>query len=397
MKIIELTEYQSIFIPRSAIPPILKQEIEQNYPSQVKITLQDTIEGDQWKITAQGWVGHIPLTSEITLKLNPKVPIENLLGMLEYAYNLKSFRFLDGVTKCDSLRAYGDRLAKILTESILDRTRQGLYGTYVENQQNYRYIRGKIDFKSHLKKNWQVALKCHYQEYTRDIGDNQILLWTLNQILKTGICSAFVRHLVRKAYHALQGSVTLTPFTTKDCIGRKYNRLNQDYQLLHSLCRFFLDLSTPTHKEGDSQMRPFLVDMAQLYERFVAEWLKVHLPKTLYLKSQARVQIGETLQFRIDLVIYDQATNQAIYVLDTKYKLTAKPSNIDFNQVVTNSISQNCPEAILIYPYPLEQSLDLIIGKIRVRSLIFSLEGDLDTAGNLFLENLFQNRKTIIP
>jgi 5-methylcytosine-specific restriction enzyme subunit McrC len=393
MKVIELTEYQSIFIPRSEIPPILKQEIEQNYHSQVKITLQDTVEGDQWKITAQGWVGYIPLTSEITLKLNPKVPIENLLGMLEYAYNLKSFRFLDGMTQCDSLRSYCDRLAILLTESILDRTRQGLYGTYLENQQNYGYIRGKIDFKSHLKKSWQVKLNCHYQEYTRDVEDNQILLWTLNQILKTGICSVTVHPLIRKAYHALQGSVTLTPFTAKDCIGRKYNRLNQDYHFLHSLCRFFLDLSIPSHREGDSQMRPFLVDMAQLYERFVAEWLKVHLPKTLYLKAQARVQIGAILQFRIDLVIYDRVTNQVIYVLDTKYKLTSKPSNLDFNQVVTNCISQNCPEAILIYPYPLEQPLALILGKIRVRSLVFSLEGDLEEAGKLFLKNLLGELK----
>jgi 5-methylcytosine-specific restriction enzyme subunit McrC len=49
----------------------------------------------RWELTAQGWVGYIPLSPELGLSLQPKVSLEGLFRMLEYAYRLESFHFLD--------------------------------------------------------------------------------------------------------------------------------------------------------------------------------------------------------------------------------------------------------------------------------------------------------------
>ncbi|MCX7038200.1 MAG: hypothetical protein NT005_03560 [Spirochaetes bacterium] len=43
------------------------------------------------------------------------------------------------------------------------------------------------------------------------------------------------------------------------------------------MCRFFLESSGPTHEPGGNLMLPFLVDMARLFELFVAEWLQQHI------------------------------------------------------------------------------------------------------------------------
>ena len=46
--------------------------------------------------------------------------------MLEYAYDLKSFRFLEGPKSMSkALTTFYDRLADILARRILSRTRQG--------------------------------------------------------------------------------------------------------------------------------------------------------------------------------------------------------------------------------------------------------------------------------
>jgi 5-methylcytosine-specific restriction enzyme subunit McrC len=135
-------------------------------------------------------------------------------------------------------------------------------------------------------------------------------------------------------------------------------------------------------------MIPFLVDMDRLYELFIAEWLKAHPPHGFSLKIQERVDIGDTLHFHIDLVLYEVATGAARYVLDTKYKIPKKPSNDDFNQVVTYATAQQCQEAVLVYPAPLTKPLNVRIRDIRVRSLTFSLDGDLDQAGQAFLQDL---------
>ncbi|MCB0211631.1 MAG: restriction endonuclease, partial [Anaerolineae bacterium] len=169
-----------------------------------------------------------------------------------------------------------------------------------------------------------------------------------------------------------------------------YHRLNEDYRPLHALCRFFLEQTGPLHALGDRQMLPFLVDMARLYELFVAEWLSVHLPETLKLKAQERVTIGQShhLKFDIDLVLYDAKSDEARCVLDTKYKAPGTPANDDIFQVVAYAEAKGCRQAVLVYPTPLAQPLDETIGRIRVRSLTFGLDGNLEAAGRQLLAAL---------
>jgi len=129
--------------------------------------------------------------------------------------------------------------------------------------------------------------------------------------------------------------------------------------------------------------------MAKLYELFVAEWLKVNLPANLIIQSQKRVNIANNLNFQIDLVLYDISTNKHCYILDTKYKNPDSPSSDDVAQVVAYAVSQKCSEVILIYPTTLTHPLDQFVGNIRVRSLTFSLNQNLEKAGQTFLKQLF--------
>ncbi len=205
------------------------------------------------------------------------------------------------------------------------------------------------------------------------------------------LCRESVSSTVRKAFHALQGFVTLKHFKSEACIDRTYHRLNQDYQLLHALCRFFLDNTGPSHKTGDREMLPFLIDMANLYEKFVAEWLKANTPKGFVIAQQYRVKHDKNYFDKIDLILRDIETNEILYVLDTKYKVIDKVENTDRNQVVTYATLLNCKNAILIYPQNLKVPIDKQIGDIRVRSLTFSLDSDLNQAGKIFLTSLLPN------
>ena len=123
-------------------------------------------------------------------------------------------------------------------------------------------------------------------------------------------------------------------------MGRRYNRLNTDYLPLHALCRFFLESSGPIHEPGGKRMLPFLVDMARLFELFVAEWLQQHLPRTVRLSPQDIVRIGSTgsVEFRIDLTLHD-ADFGTPAVMDTKYKITDTPTSDDVAQIVASAVA----------------------------------------------------------
>lgn len=389
MKLIDLTEYQPQLVPRGEIPESVVEKLQQKYSPQVDVVLKYSKTGDFWKLTSQGWVGHIPLTTEFYLALHPKVPLQNLFGMLEYAYQLKNFRFLQGLIGCHSLEEFYTQLADVLAQQILERSRKGFYRTYLPKTDKLAYVRGRVDMRQAIQKPWDVKLKCRYQEHTVDIAENQVLAWTLFIIGRSGFCKERVLPKVRQAYHALQGLVTLQSFSAQDCVGRSYNRLNEDYRQLHALCRFFLENTGPSHERGESSMLPFVVDMSRLYELFVAEWLKQNTPQNFCLKQQQLVTITQNRHFRIDMLLCDRKTGAVRYVLDTKYKMSEKAAINDIHEMVSYATATKCNDAILIYPKHLTQSLDVKIHDIRVRSLTFSLDSNLDAAGKALLKDLF--------
>ncbi len=388
MLTINLIEYQSKLYRRNQITQQDIVIIKKQYSSKVKISLEDTKQGDCWKFTSQGWVGYIPISSNLAIRIMPKVVIANLLGMLEYAYNFKNFRFLDGVTNCETLEDFYNRLVELLCNKILIRCRQGLYQNYLTETRDLTYVRGKLDIKQTIKKPWDIKLTCTYDRQTTDIPENQILLWTLYLISRQSFCKVSVQPLVRKTYHTLQSCVSLRSFTVSDLNNFQYNRLNQDYQQLHNLCEFFITNSMPSHHLGNQEILPFLVNMAELFEKFVAEWLKMNLGHRFKLKIQKKVDL-KTCKFYIDLLIKDIMTKKVLYVLDTKYKNTDNVSNSDIYQVVAYATSQNCDRAILIYPQQLQKPINTSIGDIQVKTLVFSLQDNLETSGKNFLEHLF--------
>lgn len=389
LQIIEITEYQNKYFSHNEISEEYGITLYEKYKNQVDVEFPRYKTRYQWKLTAKGWVGYIPVNFDFALKINPKVPIKNLFGMLEYAYNLKSFKFLDGLMTCDSVEDFYNQIADILAEKIIERCRKGLYRSYVPKTEKLTYIRGRLNVQEIIKKPWDVKLQCTYQEHTADIIDNQILFWTLFHIGHSGFCSDKVSQIVRKAYHAMQGMVSLKICDAKDCLERNYHRLNNDYYTLHQLCRFFLDNSIPSHEHGQNTSLPFLVNMAKLYEMFVAEWLRENLPPHLTLKTQERIIIDKNIYFQTDLIIYDAQTLIPKYILDTKYKNPENISKNDLAQVVAYAVSKHCPEAVLVYPTVLNNPFNQYVGNIKVRGLTFSLDDNLEDGGKAFLKQLF--------
>jgi 5-methylcytosine-specific restriction enzyme subunit McrC len=383
-----LTEYQTTRLPRAALSDEEGALLWRTYGDYVAVEFPSPKTEHQWELTPQGWVGYIPLTADRVLALEPKVTLGNLFGMLEYAYRLSSLKFLPDLMHTQSLAEFYESLADILAKRVLDRARKGFYRTYLKRAEQLPYITGRLNTQRLLRRPWEIHPHCEYQEHTADIEENQILTWTLWYILHSGLCKRTLP-TVRRAYHAVAGLTTLTPFSPQVCIGRLYNRLNSDYQPLHALCRFFLEHSGPGHQIGKHTFLPFLVNMARLYELFVAEWLKQHLlPERFRVQAQERVTLGaaQELHFDIDLTLYDVRSGEALCVLDTKYKAPNKPANTDVFQVIAYAEVKHCYEAVLIYPTAVP--FDERLGDIRVHSLTFTPEGNLEEAGQTFLAEL---------
>lgn len=383
-----LTEYQPLYLPATALDDQAAALLWRRYRAQVEIEPPSFRTGNQWRLTAQGWAGYIPLSRKTSLVLHPKVPLIDLFAMIEVAYDLKSLHFLPGLVRVKSLPEIYTRLARLLAQHILARCQRGLYRAYLPTQERAPYVRGRIHTASLAHTLPTATIATSHHQLTTDVDENRILTWTLHTILRSGLCTGKTLNMIQRAYRHLASQTTLIPISANQSRDRLYTRLTQDYAAMHALCAFFLDQSGPGHTVGNHTMIPFLVDMARLYEQFVAAWLKQRL--TDYrVASQVHTPVSGDLHFTIDLVI---STDRQRWVVDTKYKVpTGGPDTADVAQILAYAQVQGAQQAALVYPTPLTQPLDVTVGGVRLRTLTFALDTELDTAGETFVTALLGN------
>lgn len=390
---LSLSEYETIRLPGDELPTAVGERLwrllDQN-GKKLLVAFPSPKTDQQWEFTAQGWVGQFVLPHQLQLNIQPKLPIARLFQLWEAAYDLRLAHLTDGLTTLDSVPAFFNLLAHILAQRVIRRGRQGLQQAYLSKTAQLPYVRGRLLPRQPAAAQPSAQLVCRYDAQTTDIMDNQILAFTLHQLARSGQCSALAQTAVRQAYHLLQPAVTLRPFTAQECQNRNYGRLNQDYAVMHALCRFFLEHTGPLLDEGDYAIMPFLLNMAQLYERSVANWLQAHLPAPYQVKAQESTPIGphDELRFQIDLTLYG-ADGRPLAVLDTKYKTPDRPSQADISQVITYAKARGCQHALLIYPQALPQPLNVWVGDVQLHTIHFGLERPLDQAGGDFLHQLW--------
>lgn len=389
MRIIDLAEYEEVRVPADQLSSQDADLLYARFSTELTLEEPSRRHPADWVFRSNGYVGFIPVSERLALRLNPKVPLHTLFGMLEWAYKLDP-SWLSGLYAAASVNEFYERLAMVLARRVLERARRGLYRRYVGRTEQLAYVCGAIDLREHLRRPWLPKLQCDFEEHSSDVPENRNLAWTLAVVARSGLCSERVRPTVRRAFHAVEGGVTVAPVRPSQCLLKSYDRLCEDYRPMHALCRFFLEHAGAAHSRGGDLMLPFLIRMDLLFEKFVASWLASHLPPHLELAEQESLRVGQRddLEFRIDLIVRDAHSRRALLILDTKYKAPDSPALADIAQVVTYAEGKRCSRSVLVYPAPLARPVHERVGDIWVRSLTFDLASKIDLAGTVLLREV---------
>ena len=351
------------------------------------------LNGYTYGIRSRGWVGHIPIGDDLLIRVLPKVAVTNIFRMLEVAYNLRSFRILEGEIRIENIEDLYERIVSILARRVLDRVRKGLYCSYIGEVDELPYVRGRLDPVATMinKLRGVPRVACSYEEHTADLDENRILFWTLHQVRRQVLRQSRVRRELDLARRALAGTITLERRSAADCIGRYYHRLNDDYEPMHGLCRFILEQSGPGIRGGDRTFIPFVLNMPQLFEVFVAGWLRENPPKGITVRPQynALLDADFKVSIHIDIVLIEEKSGRPIAVLDTKYKSSDEPSEADIYQIAFYARELQVDRAMLVYPSLSTRQFRIRHGsRIILESLVFDLTAAPDEAGAAFLSEL---------
>jgi 5-methylcytosine-specific restriction enzyme subunit McrC len=388
VKSLELNEDCKTYLDSSQLTE--QEAVDLQSSGHFDVEFPSPVNGRRYVVRTPRTVGLIPISRDFFVRILPKVPIANLFGMLELVYRLPSLKFFPGAASVSSVDDVYGRLAEMLARAVLERSRKGLYSEYVSCEEECVVVRGRVDVQASiaLQMRGRHGLYCNYSFPTTDIIDNRLPLSAIDRIPRLQLVGGAPLDSVRLARRALQTAVSLGEYRGRDCAGRRYNRLNSDYRTIHALARFFLDTMGPGLMAGEQEFLPFCLDMAMLFQDFVAESLKHRLADRYLVSRQHRLQTGGDigLTFVMDVVISDPF-GHAIAVLDTKYKPESRPSPDDVYQVVAYATHLGITRAVLVYPTPVVP-ISTRIGGVDVTALGFGIGGSLPSAIDRFLGDL---------
>ena len=146
LQIIELDEYIPLKLAQEKIPIEVGKYLRKQHGNKVFVEFPSIGTDNCWRLISRGWVGFIPLTQEITLRLVPKVQIGNLFQMLEYAYGI-NINFQNDLISCASIEDFYERLAQLLALRIMKRAQQGFYRTYISAIEHSSCVKGRLEVK----------------------------------------------------------------------------------------------------------------------------------------------------------------------------------------------------------------------------------------------------------
>jgi len=392
---IELQEYKTAQRPKCWLEEYTALAFIERFGDDVVLEFPTPANNHQWLFRASGKVGYFPLDATKGVRVLPKVPINNVLGMLKRVYDIK-IRILDDGDSVGSLDDLFNFLAGYLAQLVMTRVKRGLAKAYQERRDDLPYVRGRIDVSAQVRRPVAVRFACDYQEHTADIHDNQVLRWTLLFLSRTMLHEP-AKGQVRLAQHALASVVSAVPVRGSDAVAPYYDRLRQDYRPMHALCHLFLDTLTPTLRRGQHESVPLLIAMYALFERYVLVVLQHHFAaRGLRVLGQKTVHVGHGVSFQIDIVIQDRR-ERTLLVLDTKYKNNHTPKSDDVQQAVAYAEALGCRQAALIYPTlnTFDKPMTLMVGQKQVHRLGLDLTGDLPSAAATLCADIEQLLKQI--
>lgn len=249
--------------------------------------------------------------------------IKNIYYMLSYAFTaLKQDGYENVATeKFDNLH---NLFAAILAKGIGRQLKQGLYREYLNHKEHIAVVRGKIDMRGTMQNHLagKRAVTCEYDE----LSENNLL----NQILKTTVMILLCHAKVDTAYKTdLKKEMlffshvdTIEP-TSIHWSSIRFQRNNNTYRMLVSLCQLLLEGMLLTTEDGAYKLATFIDEqrMNRLYEKFILEYYAQERPQVKATAAQIPWALDDGIGTMLPAMQSDITLTQGnkVLIIDAKY------------------------------------------------------------------------------
>ncbi|MCF0141525.1 MAG: 5-methylcytosine-specific restriction endonuclease system specificity protein McrC, partial [Mogibacterium sp.] len=221
------------------------------------------------------------------------IPVQNIYYMLSYAFQTLQEEGYKSIAT-EQFDNVAELCAAILSKGLAAQIKRGLGKEYVAETEELSALKGKINVSDSLKTMTMLRgrMVCSYDEFSVDSQMNRIIKATIKVLLKSDISLRLKKDL-RKQLVFLDDVKDIDIHSID--WNQQYDRNNQTYRMLISICYLVIKGLIQTNADGTSKLMDFLDEqrMCRLYERFILEYYRKEHPELNATASQIQWQLDE--------------------------------------------------------------------------------------------------------
>ena len=202
------------------------------------------------------------------------IPIQNVYYMLSYAFQVLNEQGYKNIAT-EQFQNTAELMAAILEKGIALQLKRGLGKEYIPQTEALSSLRGKIDIAESIKTQSMLRkqLICTYDEFSVNSTMNRIIKSTVELLLCSNISKQRKKNLRKLMVYF--GEVDFIDLHTVNW-NVQYNRNNQTYRMLISICYLVVKGLLQTQSDGSKKLMDFLDEqrMCRLYEKFILEYYR---------------------------------------------------------------------------------------------------------------------------
>ena len=235
--------------------------------------------------------------------------------------------------------------AAILANGIGQQLKRGLHREYILREDNLSVVRGKINLPGTIKNRILSTHKiaCEFDELSENNIFNQILKTTVCLLIKSKEVEAKYKNDLKQKMLFFSNVDELDPWVI-NWSQLRFQRNNQTYRLLISLCQFILRGMLLSKDSGEQKLASFMDEqqMCRLYEKFILEYYRRHYPELHANASQIPWALDNDCQTMLPTMQSDITLTygKKTLIIDAKYYSKNTQSQYDKRTIHSGNLYQ---------------------------------------------------------
>jgi 5-methylcytosine-specific restriction enzyme subunit McrC len=262
--------------------------------------------------------------------------------MLSYAFQVLNEQGYKNIAT-EQFNNTAELMAAILAKGIAVQIKRGLGKEYIPQTEPLSALRGKIDMAESIKTQTMLRKQmiCTYDEFSVNGTMNRIIKSTVELLLRSDISKARKKELRKlMVYFGEVESIDL--YTVNWNI--QYNRNNQTYRLLISICYLVVKGLLQTNSDGSTRLMDFMDEqrMCRLYEKFILEYYRKEYPEISANASQIPWQLDDGIGVMLPVMQTDimLTYKEKVLIIDAKYYTHTTQSQFDTHTLHSGNLYQ---------------------------------------------------------